>query len=354
MGGMDQSRRNAIKLAVGAALLPFVPGAAEEAKAAPAGLTPINVIIPENYSPPLTGKAARRYEWKLGRAILDFTEEHYRGRNLPVWRRPLEGIDLEKRVVNIVYWIMRGTAESMGIHPLDPAWVAAQIMAESYFYEFAVSWAFAVGPCQFIAPTARRYDMLTAGDRPEHHRPPYSLHEHAMAIERYYDKREHWKHARRIRGKLESDEPMIKQVLKAAILGRPVPDAQQYLRAWERVEELDREVKEARKNFKAYLKANFEGRSIFDKRDLAFLVDFDERVTYRKPVRAMCRMLAENLRARSGNVVAAAAGYNAGLGNTADPSHVYEPYGKIPGFDETVRYVSRILVNHHEIVRRMG
>ena len=66
-------------------------------------------------------------------------------------------------------------------------------------------------------------------------------------------------------------------------------------------------------------------------------------------------MMAENLRSRSGNILAATAGYNAGLGNTDyAKAGIYEPYGRIPNFAETVDYVSKILVNHHEIARRMG
>ena len=63
--------------------------------------------------------------------------------------------------------------------------------------------------------------------------------------------------------------------------------------------------------------------------------------------------LAENLRARGGNLLAATAAYNAGLSRTYTSRSGYEPYGQMPPFRETVAYLSRIVVNHHEIARRM-
>lgn len=350
---MSISRRNAIKAAVGAALLPLF--GIGEAQAATSGYlkTPVNVMVPATYKPPITGQEAKSYQWRLAKAVLDYAQDHYSGRNLPVWRKKLEEVDLEKRVVNIVYWIMRGCAENVDIHPVDPSWVAAQIMAESFFYEFAVSYALAVGVCQFIAPTAREYGMLTAGDRPEHAKPPYIRHELAGQIEGYYGTRSNWKDALRDRNGIGGKEEMLKKALTAALEGKPLPEAADYIRAWDRMDELDGRVKDARDKSREYLRANFEGRSIFNARDLEFLVGFDERVTYNKPVRAMVKMLARHLAARNGNIIAAAAGYHAGLSSTQDPDRVYAPYGRIPAYEETVGYISHLFINHHEIVKRM-
>lgn len=350
---INTTRRTAIKAAVGAALLPLFGAQTAEAAKTPFIKTPVNVVVPTDYTPPLTGQAAKNYQWRLAKAVLEYAHDEYSGRNIPVWRTKLESVDLEKRVVNIVYWIMRGCAENENIYPVDPAWVAAQIMAESFFYEFAVSWALAVGVCQFIAPTARDYGMLTAGDKPEHGDPPYAKHEDAGQIENYYETRSRWKQALRARRKLSGKDDMLKKSLEAAARGEPLPEAMAYIKAWDRVDRLDEEVKDARAKSRAYLEANFQGRSIFNSADLEFLVGFDERVTYNKPVRSMCKMLARHLAARKGNIIAAAAGYHAGLGSTCDSDRVYAPYGRIPAYEETVGYISHVFINHHEIVRRI-
>lgn len=355
---MDQDRRNLIRAAVAAALLPAAAGLGlaipAPALAAVNCGSPINVIVPPDYAPTIEGAAARDYQTRLAQATLDFVRDSYGTRNLPVWGKPLAQVDLEKRLSNIAYWIVDGVLHAREVYPVDPAWVMGQIMAESFFDEFAVSHAFAVGVCQFIAPTAKNYGMLTAGDRSEHGQLPHKLPQFAAEIRRYYVAREKWKTALRARRELMGDEnSLLLEALKALAGGKGLPKAKEYLAAMDKEGALSRQVKEARKNFKAFLEANFEGRDIFNDTDLEFLRQFDERVTYSKPIRAMTLLLAKNLKARNGNIVAAAAGYNAGLGSTADDNPVYEPYGRIPGFEETVGYVSRLFINHHEILKRM-
>lgn len=353
---MKLSRRNAIKALTATALAPmFGIGEAALAGAIPETASPINVILPRAYAPPLDGKQGRIVAAQLGRATLETVRAFYKGKNLPVWKQMYGSMDLEKRVMNICHWIVQSVLAHRDVYPLDPSWIAAQIMTESFFYEFAVSPALAVGICQFISPTGREYGMICPGTRPEHGAPPYRKAEWSGELDRYYERRSAWKQARRDRREISGDESaFLQQALRAGIEGNPLAGAQGYLEACARIEVLDAEVKEARRRFTAYLTQNFEGRSIFADQDVAFFNGFDQRVLYRKPVDAMVLMLARFLRARSGNIIAAAAGYHSGLSNTREDHRIYGPYGRIPAFDSTVSYISRILVNHHEIVSRLG
>lgn len=352
---MNPSRRNALKALTATALAPMF-GISETALAEtiPTQASPINFILPRTHTPLLDGQQGRIVEARLGRAILETVRTYYKGKTLPVWKQMYGAMDLEKRVMNICHWIVQSVLTHRDVYPLDPAWIAAQIMAESFFYEFAVSPALAVGICQFITPTGLEYKMLCAGTRPEHSAPPCRKIEWSNEQDRYYERRTAWKQARRARRTLSGDESaFLEKALRAGIEGKPLPEAQRYLEASARIEALDAEVKEARERFTTYLEQNFAGRSIFDDKDVQFLQGFDERVLYKKPVDAMVLMLARFLRARNGNILAAAAGYHSGLSNTIEDHSLYGRYGRIPGFDSTVSYVSRILVNHHEIASRM-
>jgi hypothetical protein len=353
---MDKNRRTALRAAVAAALLPLAAPAlaagAPARSAAPASA--INVILPRSVRPDLDGAAGRRRQERLTLAVMDFVREHYQGRNLPVWRKPATAIDLHKRVANICLWVVRSCHAHREVYPVDPAWVAGQIMAESFFNEFAVSWALAVGICQFIGPTAREYGLAVAGSAPGHGAAPYKNPADAGAEAEYLAVRRQWREALRERRRLGDEGELLRAAMRAHVDGAPCPQAGPYLEASRAVDELDAKVKDARQRFTAYLEANFAGRSIFDPGDVAFFKGFDERVLYAKPVDAMVLMLARFLRARGGNILAAAAGYHAGLGNTSEDAGVYKRYGRIPAFADTVGYVSRCLVNHHEIALRMA
>jgi hypothetical protein len=146
---------------------------------------------------------------------------------------------------------------------------------------------------------------------------------------------------------------LLRTVLNAQASGTPLPAAGTLALALDRMDLLQAQYAQARDNCRLYLEENFRGRSIFEPADAAFFERFDQRVLYAHSINAMVRMMAEHLRARRGNILAAAAGYNAGLGNTEAKSGVYALYGRMPSFGETVDYVSKIVVNHHEISRRM-
>ncbi|MFW5721769.1 MAG: transglycosylase SLT domain-containing protein [Desulfohalobiaceae bacterium] len=348
---MHNDRREFIKAGVAAALTAALPGFwPAEAGAETTGDrgTPIRIIVPRDYIPPVDGS----YAYRLGRSVLDFVQDHYGQGNLPLWGRPLVQVDLEKRVVNIVYWVLKGVREHQEVHPVDPAWVMAQIMAESFFNEFAVSPALAVGVCQFVAPTARSYDMQVAGDVPGHHGPPHARAEGAGMLEAYYRLRQKRRELIRENRRFLNNREQLRQALEALVKGRSVPEAAQHLAYLAQAEKVQQDMDRARQDYRDYLRANFAGRSIFNPADVRFLVGFDERVTYKKPVTAMVHMLAQGLRVRNGNILAAAAGYNAGLSSTIAPG-LYQPFGRIPSYEETVTYISRVVVNHHAITRRL-
>jgi hypothetical protein len=260
---------------------------------------------------------------------------------------------MEKRIINIVYWIVKGVEKNRHIYPVDPAWIGAQMMAESFFYEFAVSWAFAVGICQFIPRTARHYGLITADSTKLD---PSLIQQADLAneLDKFYALSKKRRHLIRKNRKLFiNPEKYLRETLMALTQQKTIEHAQLSLDTLDKVNDLKEKASKARSNYQRFLKANFEGKSIFRGNDLHFLNQFDQRVTYRKPIYAMVQMMAEHLRARKGNILAATAGYNAGLSSTASNEHIYSRYGQIPPYRETTKYLSRIVVNHHEIVKRL-
>lgn len=347
----DNSKRNFLKTAAFSALLQLTgtgPVLAEKSGDA----SPIHFIIPKTYKPSLEPADQHR----LTCATLFYISDCYRGKNLPVWRRPFESVNLEKRIVNIVYWIASGIREHRHIYPVDPAWVAAQIMAESFFYEFAVSKSLAAGICQFILPTAREYGMLCAGDRPEHGKAPYSNPESAGKAEEYYHLKKELQDYRK--NFMSENMPTLESALEIIAKGdclKQKEAAGTQLTYLKKLHESERNILKARDQYRTYLQQNISDESgqekdIFNHTD--FFRNFDERFTYKKPISAMVQMLAKALKSKNGNILAAAAGYNAGLSRTEDWGP-YQPYGKIPAISETATYLSHLLVNHYEITRRI-
>ncbi len=315
--------------------------------------SPINVILPKNYSPP-TSETTQDYTKKLTRATLDFLESSYGTRNLPIWNRPFSAIDLERRLHTITFWIDQAIQQYRSIYPVDPSWVLAQIMHESFFYEFAVSKSLAVGICQFIQPTAKEYKMICAGDLEAHAQEPYQKNHYAGKLAEYYQLR---RTKRNFSRRFRPNKNMTLDIVLERVLNDDVESLKAEAETWLNVQKIKKEyddrIAAAREQYTEFLNANVEGRDIFNEDDLAFLQRFDERMTHEKPIFAMVKMLARSLRARNGNILAAAAGYNAGL-STTRARGVYKPFGKIPNFEETVTYISRVLINHFEIVRRLA
>ena len=315
--------------------------------------TPINVIIPRNFSPSVDYES-NRYQYQLTRATLDFLQDNFSTQSMPVWKKRFGQVDFEKRITNIVYWVVRAVKEHRGIYPMDPVWVIGQIMKESYFYEFAVSGSLAIGICQFIQPTAKEYNMLCAGTRDAHHRAPYKSTGLAGKADEYYQLRQarrQYRRARKPKKRYTLEEAL--KIIRENNAGSHRRQAGEHLEYLQKMEDYLEKMRAASRDFKNYLQANVEGRNIFDERDLQFILGFDERFTYRKPAYSMVKMMTRALRARNGNILAAAVGYNAGLSSTIDEG-LYEPYGKIPANEQATTYLSHVLINHYEISRRMG
>jgi hypothetical protein len=228
-------------------------------------------------------------------------------------------------------------------------------MVESFFCEFAVSPALAVGICQFVNPTAHEYGLLCAGDNTAHHTAPFKNAEHAGQAEEYYRLRKVKQSI--VRNRKPDKMLTLEEALEIIADGncREYTDpVRRQLAFRDELEEMDKKITEAKNNYRFYLESNttVEGVRLDLFENTEFLVQFDERFTYKKPIIAMVKMLTRHLRARNGNILAAAAGYNAGLSRTIDYGP-YKPFGKIPTILETADYLSHILVVHHEINQRL-
>lgn len=313
----------------------------------------ISIIRPKVSRSFITNKSLDEYYSRLQKAVLDFIHDHYSDKTMPVWKKPPQDVDLERRISDIAYWVLHSVRKYADIYYVDPAWMMALIMEESFFYEYALSSTFAAGICQFTMNTADSFGMVS----PDSTRVPesrLSQPEKAGALDRMRQLQQKRNALVAANKKLfHSKDELLKEILDRQARGESYPGAESMLNALQEKGALDESVQSARNEYMEFLRSNYEGKSIFEQNDLDFLVQFDERVTHEKPIDAMVKMFARYMRSRNGNVLVATAGYNAGLSRTYYPYAVYEPYGRIPNYEETVSYVSKIVVNHHEIVQRL-
>ena len=350
---MNENRRNLLKAALVPLLLPLTGARAEAALPPASEVSEIQIILSKDPSRILERVSETGFATSLARSVLGFILDNHGGGNLPVWKLPATRVDLHARIPRIAEQVVHSVIRHAATYPVDPCWIMGQMMAESYFHEFAISSALAVGPCQFISATAKGYGLVCADARLAD--PALILRADLDAdLERSTELRQRM---RSLRGKysdlFNKPEKILRTLLAAQSGGAALPNVAEYAPALELMDLMQAQYSQARNNYRQFLAENFQNRSIFNPQDAAFFERFDQRVLYHHAVDAMVRMMAENLRSRSGNILAATAGYNAGLGNTDSPSGVYSAYGRIPGFSETVDYVSKILVNHYEISRRI-
>jgi hypothetical protein len=350
---MNNQRRSLLKAALAPLLLPLFGHEALAAQPPLSEISEIRIIQAKDPARILDRVSASGFAHAMAQSVLAYIIESYPKGNLPVWKKPLSEIDLHSRIPEICTHVVQGVLRHASIYPVDPCWIMGQMMAESFFYEFAVSSALAVGPCQFMAATARGYDLVCADS-----------HGQPTGFAQREDLEPEFKQAAAYRDQmraLRKEQPdlfgnpakLLRTLVNAQAAGKPLSAAGTYALALDRMDLLQASYTASRDNCRLFLSENFQNRSIFSPKDVAFLEKFDQRVLYSHSINAMVKMMAENLRARSGNILAATAGYNAGLGNTDSKYGIYSTYGRIPNFGETVDYVSKILVNHHEITRRI-
>lgn len=348
---MNVQRRHVLQAALAPLLLPLL---GSQAQASPESeLSEIRVVQSKDPQKIKELIATRDFADTLTRAVLNFLLDYYASGNVPVWKKPLSQIDFNTRITEISRQVVVSIAQHSAIYPVDPFWIMSQMLIESFFYEFAVSSALAVGPCQFIAPTARSYKMICAD---EHGLPDGLVQQPELksSFAKATRLREQMRALRRDNSSLfSSTDKLLRTVLNRNAQGLVVSEAGAYLKILNQVDELQNEYSKERNKARQYLEENFQGRSIFNPEDKLFFAQFEQRVLYEYSVNAMIQMMAENLRHRGGNILAATAGYNAGLGNTKAEYGVFATYGRIPNFAETVDYVSKIVVVHHEIIQRV-
>lgn len=291
--------------------------------------SPVTILLPKNYSPP-SGVSGWWYTRKLRVAAMDFLkQQHPQNQPFGVWHKPFRDVErpLEERLDEITSLAVDACQENKNIHPVDPALLVAGMYVESLFYEFAVSSALAVGVAQFIAPTARDkpYNLLCAGDLPEHHQPPYQYPELAGKQREY-------------------------EGLQAAIRGLKKEGARTKKQRKD-IAALDEACRQAKESFTFYLAVNTAGRDVLYEPHRAFLNSFDQRTLPVHAVPAMARYIASSLRARNGNVLAAWSAYNAGLGSTAASGYLKQ-YGKLPTGD-TATYAQKIVLVAEDLNRKI-
>lgn len=314
-----------------------------------ANSTTLDFLADKNTSGGFT--ASERF--KLSTAVLDVLETYYKGMKLQFWNLPFEEIDFEKRITNIVYWVDLAVKQNEGVYLVDPAWVMSQIMAESLFCELAISKSLAAGICQLMPNTATLdYKMVIAGSQKSHYLPPYKKLELANSLSEY---KRRIKEKRTYQKSSKADAAFnLDKALRWLAEGKSGQNkAQLQIVRNDVLRDYDQKIRKAKADYVSYIETNnaqLGGNDIFA--NSAFFIGFDERFTYKKPIFAMVHMLANALRVRNGNMLAAAAAYNAGLSRTWTNEVLYTQYGQLPNISETSRYLSRIIANYEEISLR--
>ena len=181
------TRRDSLKATVAAALLPYFATAcatlsagepletpeADENATAPLPEVPlteaakmpsgaIRIMQSPDPEPLLAEIRAPEFAQRLAQATYDFVATAYATGNLPLWKKPLAQVDLLARMRLAAEAMLPAITANAGVYPVDPAWLMGQILAESFFDEFAISSSLAVGMCQFIRTTAKEYGMVCA------------------------------------------------------------------------------------------------------------------------------------------------------------------------------------------------
>ena len=346
----DKNRREFFKyggiLAVGLSSIPCA--ASPQAEQPPK----LQFLVPVDYRPPSPDDAV--YRRKLVRATLQYIEYFADGENIAQWNKPFARIDFEKRLDRIVPLLIQALV-SVAKHPVDPAWLLAQIFNESRFYEFAVSSSLAFGPCQFVMSTANHYGLGCAGNRAATV-PESGILEQAELVElvdRYEEAERLLKDYRRSSSRLQKIQ--VADVFERLMKGDPGLKtlAEEYLEFIKQEESLKLDVTAAKTLYVESVLARVRERDILNPVDIRFLEAFDQRFTYRS-FTAMVAYMGEELAKFNGNVVAATASYNAGRSAAMDRKHPFLRYGRIPGYDQTSLYVSRIMNSFSDISQRMN
>lgn len=313
---------------------------------------PVSFFVPRSYDPDISDARLSQIQG----AVLQFMADSFPTAPLPLWKRPLAEIDMGFRLQVTLEHLARGVSDAKEVFPVDPVWVLSQILAESWLFDGAISNASAVGLCQITPVAAREYGLLLASDLPEHRREPFLLPELASTLEemeRLQKDRQDFVKTHRPKPEITYDEMLTAVAAGTSADLKDRASAQTAFKA--SVLAFDERIKVLRLDYRKYLDANYAtGGGAHPVNNATFFESFDHRFLHSKAIPVMVSILSKNLSRRSGNILAAAAAYNAGLSTTYFEEKLYAPFGRIPAIDETTRYISRILGNYFEIHKRIS
>jgi hypothetical protein len=325
-------------LVAGTTALSLAIHPAMSADASTTQLAGLRFRLAKDYRPDLSVGSQQR----LTRAILDFLlAEHPPGTTLSIWdANPRDLPFLEEHLMQVAAATFKGVELNLPTQAVDPVLITAILYNESRFSPTVLSPAGALGMAQFMPDTAlqfglnpiaradlwERYGALRAAERKQramlrqNFLSKYSLPEFsASAVIRYA---------------IENDDLTV-------------------LKVYQQLAEAEQPEAVALQEYVTTVQSDLAALNFFGS-DVERIGALDGRASYAAVTKAV-EYIARRLRENTGMTSSAIAAYNAGPAAVSEdnPRSVLYGYGDLPAYEETVRYLQRVMVVYTKLQERL-